>query len=1207
MSIKIKRNEAGNCINFEGTSNPVYFNACLSGEVDSTDNTLVNVINDVTTAQLPSGEKAYEFFRIPYTEFLDADGNTFSSATDTADYITVNGNVSAPADINVGYKGVYDASVNVIPSDASPINGDWYYIGVAGTINTVDYEVNDIIKYSDTTTTWSIIKDQSVSVNEIESSSLDRYSIHLDADYTGTVRTGSSVHPYNDLQTAINASVSGDSLLVKGVNVITAEIVLPHELSFYGSEGSEIKFANYDSANGDIFSFVGDGSQTFIFKDITFRNAGGYGLLLKQTEKVELRNCKFFNNGWSGNGLSTVLAEVGGVLGYDSDSADLQAFYASSNASNGGAVRIEQCRVPLIRECRAENNLRGLRIQDCGINGGGFIIENQSLNNIESGIYLASGSLSGCQNMTVTINYSSYNANNGLLCIGGMNNKFSQNEVNGNWNAGFCAWGSANTTLRDSGLYDNNRSTYNGIGNTGDAKASIQINEAYDLLGTQISINSAFRFIAEILDTQVHYTGLGSNTDKIGFLIDSSVGALENSPKNIIKVDDVGFIGQDYAIDLSEVDVSNLRLSLGDNSYQSIGLKAVKAPLVGNYTELPFSNHVMEVPSVDVVVDTLKQTIALHEGVGGNVINVYGINELQSVLKTSSIDIIQKSSDKIQLRDLTLGNVYINGSLAGSNVNTMNDSLNGAFNMDLTEYKEFIETEVGVVGGDESATFYYIESPDGTYHYPLFKTEAEANAVDTDLTGSGSSHTHTYVDDLTNTTWYMPDVSNHMSSSVMPVNGLYTAPNGEEIESVVWNIQVTDVDSNYAPTFTDLTFTVAEQSAVNLVYKPAGDTSTYNVTSVPTGYADTGSAIVGTAETITNGIDIVHTLNVTKANAFGSDTGTITFTVSDDPTNNVNPNSTSWNKAVDFSGSNERLQLVTTGASWNALRMNGISAIVSSPSTTGYTSNGSNSRPWATTIVFKSDSNNSNQHIWNSGEGASAGNDNIYLRLSSTGYLYFGWNREGTGINECILNTSSPINSSTWYGVYIAHNGTRYSASNATASNLASAFDIRLMSSADSFNSLGSEISTSSNWTSTGLRMDRATLGSFCIGGRDGNRNFHGKVASMVIASLKRNVAMPTDVEIKLMITDPIQWRTDYLVNKTVRQAGLSTNATFLSSNIYNGFGTIQMWLMGDGGNDSFSNGIRNRIYSQDQNYSKLQFNSMQSNDIQNVSISGLS
>ena len=76
-TIKIKRNEAGNCITFEGSSNPVYWNSCLSGELDSSDNTLINVVNDIITAQ--SGTTEYEFFRIPYTDFIDADGNAFAS------------------------------------------------------------------------------------------------------------------------------------------------------------------------------------------------------------------------------------------------------------------------------------------------------------------------------------------------------------------------------------------------------------------------------------------------------------------------------------------------------------------------------------------------------------------------------------------------------------------------------------------------------------------------------------------------------------------------------------------------------------------------------------------------------------------------------------------------------------------------------------------------------------------------------------------------------------------------------------------------------------------------------------------------------------------------------------------------------------------------------------------------------------------------
>ncbi|MCP3660402.1 MAG: hypothetical protein GY830_08905, partial [Bacteroidetes bacterium] len=89
--IKIKRNEAGNCINFEGTSNPTYWNACLSGEVDSVETDSVNVINDVITAN--TGNTEYEFFRIPYTEFTDADGNQFNDAQECADYITTHANV----------------------------------------------------------------------------------------------------------------------------------------------------------------------------------------------------------------------------------------------------------------------------------------------------------------------------------------------------------------------------------------------------------------------------------------------------------------------------------------------------------------------------------------------------------------------------------------------------------------------------------------------------------------------------------------------------------------------------------------------------------------------------------------------------------------------------------------------------------------------------------------------------------------------------------------------------------------------------------------------------------------------------------------------------------------------------------------------------------------------------------------------------------
>ena len=1547
MSIRITRNQEGNCITFVGSSNPAYWNSCLSAQLNQTSSDRVDIINDIRSAN--QAETQYEFYAVSYLEFADKDGNVFASAQDMVDYVNVNANVSAPDDINIGYKGVFDASTNLPPTDASPVNGDWYYIGTGGVIDTVTYNLNDIIKYSETLTAWERVENKNATVQELEDSALDQYDIHVDGTYTGTVRNGSSIHPYNDLAVAIAASVEGDAILIKGsinaLNSSTAPFILPHGLHFYGVDQCEVKFTSYDSTNGDLFYYAGaDNTQEFSFKNIIIKNAGGYALHIEKTLKVEVEDCTFINNGWNGLGLDTVLASAtSGLLGYDSTNTDLQAFYAGTNTSDGGAMRLEEITQLLIIGNTITKNLRGLRVQDCGVGGGGVITRNQSTLNIDSGIYLAAGvTYGGCQSITVSMNVTAYNANNGLLTIGGINNKFSQNEVNGNWNAGFCAWGAANVTLRDCGLYDNNRSLYNGIGNTGDAKASIQINEAYDLLGTQITVNPAFRFIAEILDTQVHYTGLGSNIEKIGFLITSDVGVLADNSKNIIKIDDVGFIGQDYAVDLSEVDVSNLRLSLGDNSFQSLTYKAVKAPLAGNYNELPFSNHVMEVPEVDVVVDTLKHMITLTEGVGGNTINTYQMNELSSVVHNGYIDILQSNTDKIQLRDCTLGNVYINGVVAGSNINTLNDSLNAAFNMDLTEYKEFLESEVGVEGEGDFATFYYIESPDTEFHYPLFKTADEANAFDLENGGTGTSHTHTYADDLSNTTWYMPDTLGVMSGSSAPVNGVYgTSTN------VIWNIQTTSEDVNYLPTFTNTTYNVQEGSAINIPYKPAGMTDTFNITNVPAGYADDGFAIIGTAEDITNGYgqSVTHVINVTKANAFGSVQGTITinvkadlagneFTIVEDINNdikftqdNINnldfntvtfnagstykfymdhasmesgdglevvdadgnvvtgndgltmygnpgtagayleyiipsdvapgkylrfydndtsgyysdipmimagstytagvtgvtqlgpvanqtgtnaadagtygyfeldetiangervifdgtfikdlvdampdssytyigpknpatfnanvvtnvcfydtcnfmiykaPNSTiniymyisgtnrsitgisisnieanvaiwfqvknngdtielgmtddvsnnnpetyiysDWNdeklshtnnninitnaeilflsynnlasagtdladidwttgidmiaipttainytpftKALDFSGSNEYAKMTSSSLFVQPLQMGGLANLVDlGTSSQGSTSNHTSARPWATSVVFKADGNNSNQMIWNQGEGSSSGNDNIYLRLSAAGSLFFGWGREGSGYNECRI-ANQTISSSNWYGVAIAHNGVRLGGNNASAANLADCFTIYMMSSADSFATVGSNLSVTANWTSTGNRMDRTVAGDFTIGGRGTSRSFHGKVASVVVTPLVQDNnynsyqfpegTMVGADEAKMMITDPVQWVENYRSRLGSGNPGglYRKSAERFATNYFtfsNGYQHVQVWLMGDGTSDSYSNGVRNYINPSDQNYVKLQLNSMVSNDIENVSIPGLS
>ena len=152
MAIKVVRNEAGNCINFEGSTNPVYWNACLSAEVASGFPDRINIINDIRTSQ--SDGIVYEFYQIPYTDFIDASGNGFASATEAANHITLIGNVSAPADLGRGYRGTWNASTNTPDTGLSHENADWYWITVAGN----GYDVNDQIRYSSGTASWDRIE-----------------------------------------------------------------------------------------------------------------------------------------------------------------------------------------------------------------------------------------------------------------------------------------------------------------------------------------------------------------------------------------------------------------------------------------------------------------------------------------------------------------------------------------------------------------------------------------------------------------------------------------------------------------------------------------------------------------------------------------------------------------------------------------------------------------------------------------------------------------------------------------------------------------------------------------------------------------------------------------------------------------------------------------------------------------------------------------
>ena len=102
-----------------------------------------------------------------------------------------------------------------------------------------------------------------------------------------------------------------------------------------------------------------------------------------------------------------------------------------------------------------------------------------------------------------------------------------------------------------------------------------------------------------------------------------------------------------------------------------------------------------------------------------------------------------------------------------------------------------------------------------------------------------------------------------------------------------------------------------------------------------------------------------------------------------------------------------------------------------------------------------------------------------------------------------------------------------------------------------------------SAWTSTGADMDKAITGELTIGGRGSNRSFQGKVASMVVTTLRINQPMPTDAEIDLMITDPTKWLDDYKIGELFRPVTQSGDFQGFAIGTESCYRATQVWLNG--------------------------------------------
>lgn len=417
------------------------------------------------------------------------------------------------------------------------------------------------------------------------------------------------------------------------------------------------------------------------------------------------------------------------------------------------------------------------------------------------------------------------------------------------------------------------------------------------------------------------------------------------------------------------------------------------------------------------------------------------------------------------------------------------------------------------------------------------------------------------------------------------------------------------------------TITQNEGTPLSLTYRGVNDYNIYTITGMPSGFSDTGTEISGTLEAITNGVDVQRQITVTQINPFGNSINPVTITVNitidivNLPGNDQLPMLTTWDTAIQISGTSEYLKQSAIDnfslSDTQPLKLAG-NFQVTPGGVTGKTSDDSNARPWAVACVVYVDTSVSNySSYWAQAENRQ---DKIYF-IREYSRLRFVWGFEpstggGSSGNDEIIMVRWDAPTPGWYGYYIESDGYKDKHPDITNQKLIDSIRIIQvdLTTGDLTDIIASENLT---WSiSTDTTMTNQMLGSSTLVGRPDqsaylSRTFNTKIASLIITTLRRDVDLPSDDEIKTMVRDPTRWLTSFKEGQTFRRSQDSGDTLNFQKGTINAARGTQMWLMGDGPNDSTS-GIRNIAHDISGGTSYLKLISMDSSNFETVTITGL-
>ena len=364
MAIRIIRNEAGNCVTFQGSSNPVYWNSCLSGEVDITETQLINIKNDVRS--IDESETVYEFYRIPYTDFQSSDGNSFNTPQECASYITAECNVLG----SIGQQ---------VASDSDTFN---FYLDSKD--NTIIMSTGD---YFPVNTIHAVLESDSLSISSIIGSKTYYSNINLsNVSISSAVLTGTNAEKINTLNALFqNTGASTGSIpsITSSLTIsLTEGETLNYELTAdygVGYEWDLSSVSGITTVEGNSRKLIGGsslstGTYNIPVKAINYNGEDSETIVLTVSTPPfsNTKSVQFSNQDYAGANASL----LDGVLGRsgngggssdawtmsfwlkptNSSSGRVVFYYGSNDTTNGGYVEIRLTSTNKIRLQYGSNN-----------------------------------------------------------------------------------------------------------------------------------------------------------------------------------------------------------------------------------------------------------------------------------------------------------------------------------------------------------------------------------------------------------------------------------------------------------------------------------------------------------------------------------------------------------------------------------------------------------------------------------------------------------------------------------------------------------------------------------------------------------------------------------------------------------------------------------------------------------------------------------